>query len=111
MCTDSVKFLFSDKCTMSINSCRELDFLTSPHTLCQSVALGSRSHYSHDGHNGGGLDRDMYVDDDIANCHPSRQRRFKELDSPLRSQASIVGHWGIKCQTCARGGTKIRPNV
>ena len=87
---------------MSVNSRRELDFLSSPCTSCQSVALGSRSHYSYDSHNGGGSNRDMNVDDEVASCHPSRKSRFKELDSPLRSQAGIVG-------TNQGGHTEERP--
>ena len=74
---------------MSVN--RELDFLSSPHPLRQSVASRSRSHYGHDHHKKGGSDRDMDVDDDVASCHPSRKSRFKELDSPLRSQAGLIG--------------------
>ena len=44
----------------------------------------------------------MDEDDDVASRHPSRQSRFKELDSPLRSQASIVG-------TIQGGHTEKRP--
>ena len=90
MCTDNVKFLFSDKCTMSLT--KVLEFLSSLHTEHQSVASGSRSHHSRDHHNSGGSDRDnMEEEDDIKSHHPSRQSRFVELNSPLRSQAGIVG--------------------
>ena len=44
------------------------------------------------------------MDDDIASRHPSRQSRFKELDSLLRSQAGIVG-------TNQGGHTEERPLV
>ena len=49
---DSVKFLYSDKLTMSIENNSGL--LSSPGLGCQSVASGSRrsgSHLSHDCHN------------------------------------------------------------
>ena len=76
-----------------------VDFLSSPHTEREASC---RSLYSRDNHFGGGSNRDMDEDDDIASCHPSRQSRFKELDSPLRSQASIVG-------TIQGGHTEKRP--
>ena len=82
MCTDSVKFLFSDKCTMSVN--REIDFLSSPHTEPQSGASGSRSHYSCDHPYAGGSHRDMDVDDGVASRHPSNQSRFEELKLPTQ---------------------------
>ena len=74
---------------MSVN--REIDFLSRPCTLRQSVTSGSGSHYSHDHHNDGGYDRDIEVDDNIASRHPSNQSRFEELNSPLRSQAGLIG--------------------
>ena len=74
---------------MSVNN--QIDFLSSPHTLRQSVASGSGSYYSRDYLSNGGSNRDMDVDDDVASYHPSRQSRFEELNSPLRSQAGIVG--------------------
>ena len=70
---------------------REIPFLSSPCTDNQSMASGLRSHYSCDHHSSGGSDRDMDVDDDIASCHPSNQSRFEELNSPLRSQAGLIG--------------------
>ena len=76
---------------MSVNSHRDLDFLSSPRTLCQSVASGSRSHYSCDRHNVGGSNRDKDVDDDVASHHPSNQSRFEELNSLLRSEAGLIG--------------------
>ena len=70
---------------------REVEFLSSLHTDCQSLASVSRSHQSHDHHNDGGSDRDTDVDDEVASCHPSRQSRFEELNSLLRSQACLIG--------------------
>ena len=81
---------------------REIPFLSSPYTDNQSMTSGSRSHYICDHKSSGGSDRDMDEDDDVASRHPSRQSRFKELDSPLRSQASIVG-------TTQGGHTEKRP--
>ena len=69
---------------------REIPFLSSPYTDNQSMTSGSRSHYIRDHKSSGGSDRDMDEKDDIASHHPSRQSRFQELDSPLRSHASTV---------------------
>ena len=45
-------------------SVRDIPFLSSPCTDNQSMASGSRSHYSRDHHSSGGSDRDIDVDDD-----------------------------------------------
>ena len=69
MCTDSVKFLFSDKFTMSVAN--NLELLSDPGFDRRSVATGTRrprSHHSHDHHNSGsGSDREM--DDDGRGSH------------------------------------------
>ena len=72
-------------------SVRDIPFLSSPCTDNQSMASGSRSHYSRDHHSSGGSDRDMDVDDDVASHHPSNQSRFEELNSLLRSEAGLIG--------------------
>ena len=60
-CIDSVKFLFSDKFTMSVAN--NLELLSSPGSGHQSEGSGSRrsgSHPSRDCHNSGsGSDREM----------------------------------------------------
>ena len=92
MCTDSEKFFFSDKFTMSVVN--DLKLLSSPGLGCRSAASGSRrsgSHHSHDHHNSGsGSDRDMEDDNDSSH-HPSRHNRIEELDSSPRSLAGISG--------------------
>ena len=55
------------------------------------MASRSRSHYSCDHHSVTGSDRDMDVDNDVARLHPSNQSRLEELNSPLRSQACLIG--------------------
>ena len=46
----------------------------------------------------------MDVDDDVRSHHPSRKSRFRELDSPLKSQAVIV-------VTYQGGHTEERPSA
>ena len=46
----------------------------------------------------------MDVDDNIRSHHPSRQSKFRESDSPLKSQAGIVG-------TYQGGLTEDRPHT
>ena len=94
-CTDSVKFLFSDKFTKS-SIANEFDLLRSRGSDHQSMAQrsnGSRSHHSHDHHNSGsGSDRYMEDNDDGRGSHqPSRHSRILELNSPARSMARISG--------------------
>ena len=93
MCTDSVKFLFSDKFTMSVAN--NLELLSNPHSYRQSVASGSRgsrSHYSCDRHNSGSRsDRDIEDGDDTNSHHPSRHSRIVKLHSPPRSLAGNDG--------------------
>ena len=85
MCIDSVKFLFSDKFTMSV--------VNDEARMSRSVALGSRrpgSHHSRDRHNSGsGSDRDMEVGDSSSQ-RSSTHNRIEELeDSPPRYLAGI----------------------
>ena len=69
------------------------------------MASGSRSHRIHDYHDSGGSDRDNMEDEDDANSHhPSRQSRFVELNSPLKSQAGNDG-------TNQGGYTEQRPQA
>ena len=92
MCIDSVKFLFSDKFTMSVGN--DLELLSRPGLGHQSVASGSRrsgSCLSHDRHNSGSeSDRGM-EDVNVGSQHSSRYDQRNELVSSPRSQAGTSG--------------------
>ena len=93
MCTDSVKFLFSDKFRRGVAN--NLELLSSPRSYSQSVASGSnrfRSLYSHDCHNSGsGSNKDIEEGGDTNSHHPSRHSRIVDLHSPPRSLAGNDG--------------------
>ena len=93
-CIDSVKFLFSDKFTMSVAN--NLGLLESDHNLVghQSVASGSRKSRSCLGNdrNISGSESDRGEEDDNDGSHgSSRHNQRDEQVYPSRSQAGAAG--------------------
>ena len=92
MCTDSIKFPFSDKFTMSVVN--NLELLSSPCSYCQSVASGSRKSRSclSNDLNISGSESDRGEEDDNDGSHgSSRHNQRDEQVYPSQSQAGAAG--------------------